>query len=85
VSLLAEEWRSSWHHSDSVVPLTEGARGEGSRRGEVGVAMFRAGEYPACSRHGALTALNAEGIWRCTVRDCNVGAQTPWPWPVCGR
>lgn len=73
-------WQATWHRSGRVDPLTEGERGDGSRRGEVGVATFPAGEYPSCSRHGALMALSATGVWRCMAHGCNAGAQTTWPW-----
>lgn len=68
-----------WRPDQLVRPLVDGARGSGERAGSVGVAHFTPGLYPACSRHGALTAIGG-GKWRCLVVGCNAGAQTPWPW-----
>lgn len=73
---VCESWRA-----DPRVTVLDGARGEPVRRGEVGVADFSAGVYPACSYHGALIAIGG-GKWRCLVEGCNAGAQTPWPWPT---
>lgn len=71
-----------WRTSNRVRPLEGGDRGTGSRRGEPGEATFLAGVYPACSLHGALTALGGVGTmkWRCLVPDCNAGAETDRPW-----
>ena len=69
---------ASWRPDLAVLLLT-GARGPALRRGEVGVAHFPAGLYPACSLHGALNAIGS-GKWRCLVEGCNTGAQTTWPW-----
>lgn len=69
-------WRDSWVTDPSVVPLAEGERGAGERRGEVGLATFPAGDYPACSKHGAMNCLGRErSIWRCLVEGCNAGAE----------
>lgn len=71
----------NWRHSPLVVPLEEGTRGAGERRGEAGVAEFVAGTYPACSLHGALNRLGKDrGIWRCMVEGCNAGGETDLPW-----
>ncbi len=75
----AFDFRASWTADRRVRPLTDGTRGSGVRRGDVGVAHFSAGVYPACSLHGALTAIGSDK-WRCLVPGCNAGAQTPWPW-----
>lgn len=69
---------ATWRKDPRVTDL-EGARGAPLRRGDVGVADFSAGVYPACSKHGALAAVG-EGKWRCMVDGCNAGAQTDWPW-----
>jgi hypothetical protein len=71
-------WRAD---PTSVEPLEEGTRGRGERRGQVGVAVFMAGIYPACSLHGALIRVGSDpAIWRCLVHSCNAGAITPTPW-----
>lgn len=73
----------TWRSHPLVEPLTEGTRGDGAHRGEVGVADFPAGVYPACSLHGALIRVGADpAIWRCLVHSCNAGAMTPTPWAV---
>jgi hypothetical protein len=64
-------WR--WRPDPTVVPI-DGARGSGLRRGEPGLADFPAGSYPACSRHGAMTAVGGE-IWRCLIEGCNTGGR----------
>lgn len=73
----------NWRLDDRIAPL-EGARGEAVCRGEVGVADFPAGTYPACSLHGALAAVG-QGKWRCLVEGCNAGAETAWPWSAVPR
>ncbi len=79
-------WQETWKESPRVIPLEDGARGEGFRRGRVGIAFFPAGFYPACSLHGALSALGGVGSmkWRCMVEGCNAGAETERPWSEWG-
>lgn len=69
-------WRTTWRVDAAVVPLEDGARGAGERRGESGIATFPAGDYPACSLHGAMNRLGRDrSIWRCLVDGCNTGAE----------
>lgn len=75
-------WRETWHASSSLSKL-EGRRGAGERAGEFGLATFPAGEYPACSEHGALICVRGRSrsedggtsLWRCLVEGCNIGCE----------
>ena len=72
---MSGEWRESWSPSERLLPL-DGARGDGSIAGEIGMARFPAGTYPACSRHGAMNRVGGKNnYWRCLVHGCNVGAE----------
>lgn len=66
--------QASWRPDPHVNPLSGGARGDGFRRGKVGIADFIAGTYPACSLHGAMNAVGGDK-WRCLVEGCNAGAE----------
>lgn len=67
-------WRESWQPIG--VTELEGSRGAGVRRGEIGVADFPAGIYPACSNHGAMNRVSKDkSYWRCMVEGCNAGAE----------
>jgi hypothetical protein len=74
---MPEAWRESWHANPFLVELEEGTRGGGERRGEVGLAQFSAGWYPACSLHGAMNRMGREqpAVWRCLAFGCNVGTR----------
>jgi hypothetical protein len=66
----------NWRTDPAVVPLLDGTRGSMSQAGQVGLAEFPAGTYPACSRHGALICVSRrDGIWRCLTMECNIGAE----------
>jgi hypothetical protein len=64
----------NWREHPTVVPLRDGERGSGWRRGEVGLADYPAGSYPSCSRHGAMISIG-NSYWRCLVEGCNAGAE----------
>lgn len=70
-------WKATWTESFLIAPL-EGRRGAGGRAGQIGVAQFSPGIYPACSEHGAMVCvrrrIDRESLWRCLVEGCNVGA-----------
>lgn len=68
-----------------VIPLEDGARGSGERRGEAGIAYhpLADGYYPTCSLHGAMVAIGGgedDMKWRCLVTGCNVGCITERPY-----
>jgi hypothetical protein len=78
MGFIGTDWEETWRTDPSVEPLLEGTRGDTTEhRGEVGLADFPAGTYPACSRHGALIRVGKDPkIWRCMFHNCNVGAIT---------
>lgn len=54
--------------------LEGGGRGSGANAGEPGLAEYECGTYPACSIHGAMTAIGG-GKWRCLAPECNIGVE----------
>jgi hypothetical protein len=66
----------NWRSDARVELFLEGTRGTMTEAGEVGLADFIAGTYPACSRHGAMTCLSVRHhLWRCLAEECNIGAK----------
>jgi hypothetical protein len=46
----------------------------GPHQGVAGHALFSAGRYPACSKHGAMNKVSAVApLWRCL--QCNIGVE----------
>lgn len=63
-----------WRADPTILPVEDGSRGGGWRRGRPGLADYPAGTYPACSLHGAMIAVGGE-YWRCLIEGCNCGAR----------
>lgn len=56
------------------IKVLENRRGGGTRAGDVTVRKYAGRYYPACTNHGAMSAVGGN-IWRCLVTACNVGCE----------
>jgi hypothetical protein len=67
------DWQTTFraYRPDEATPLGLTITKPG--QGVAGTAMFPAGEYPACSRHGALNRVAQAQLWRCPT--CNIGVE----------
>jgi hypothetical protein len=67
----------SWRDDPSVVPLSPGPTEDPTTdwSGQVGLADFTAGTYPACREHGAMLRMtsNNPAVYRCDA--CGAGAE----------
>lgn len=69
--LVSSDWRETWREAPDAEPL--GLTLPKPEQGNVGIADFIAGTYPACSNHGAMNRVASHSqVWRCL--NCNVGA-----------
>lgn len=69
----SSEWPRTFRPftADDATPL--GLTLDKPHQGVAGTALFMAGYYPACSKHGAMNRVAAAPLWRCLT--CNIGVE----------
>ncbi len=66
-------WRTTFKPFADVEATPLGNTLVKPEQGIAGTALFPAGEYPACSIHGAMNKVAPALLWRCLT--CNIGVE----------